>query len=181
MSYRSIFAAIALAASASGALAQQAADGSATVDAFSVWSAAGVVIATGPRSHAFAGEMSGPYFVDAGEGPVPAGRIVCVGALEGDEATGRQSGAATCQLRAIDGAVAYGGFSCEGWRLVGCTGRFEITGGEGRMAGVTGEGSITLRRYETSLAELSSGEAEETGLGIAYWRGFTLHPAASPE
>ena len=89
--------------------------------------------------------------------------------------------AAPCQLHAIEGAVACGGFSCEGWRLVGCTGRFEIAGGEGRMVGVTGERTIALRRYETSLAELSSGVAEETGLGIAYWHGFTLHPAASPE
>lgn len=121
MTLGSSFGAAALAAFASAALSQtpalaQSAE-AVTVDAISVWSGSGTVIATWPSSHAFAGEMSGHHFVDAGEGPVSAGHLTCGGALESDEATGRQTGAASCRLQAVDGAVAYGRFTCEGFRL----------------------------------------------------------------
>lgn len=164
---------------AAPALAQTPAPESVTIDAFSIWEASGSVVAIGPTSHAFAGEMHGPYFIDAGAGPIPAGTIACVGALEADAASGKQTGAARCRLQAIDGAVAYGRFACEGWRMVGCAGTFVIDGGEGRLAGARGEGPIVLRRYETALAASGDGRVSELALGIASWKGFTV-TAASP-
>lgn len=148
------------------------------VDAFSIWSASGAVIAAGPGVHAFAGEMRGPYFIDAGEGPILAGEIACVGALEAEEASGRQTGSARCQLKALDGAVAYGRFTCAGYRLVGCAGDFELTGGEGRLAGATGAGPIVLRRHDTALTVDAGGQVSEAALGTASWKGFTLKAPA---
>jgi hypothetical protein len=165
--------AAALLAAAPAATAQTAAPDPVTVDALSIWRASGAVIATGPGGHAFAGEMRGPYLVDAGAGPVLAGTIACVGMLEAD-ASGRQTGAARCMLTAADGAVAYGRFVCEGWRLVGCAGPFVIEGGEGRLAGARGEGPIVLRREETALATDAAGRVAEFALGVASWKGFRL-------
>jgi hypothetical protein len=102
------------------------------IDAFAVLSARGTVIASSDTASSFAGEMHGPYFVDVGHGPVPAGRIVCVGTIESDSADGRQTGAARCRIDAGGGGVAYGNFTCAGWRLVGCAGPFTMEGGEGR-------------------------------------------------
>jgi hypothetical protein len=150
-----------------------------TIDAISIWQASGTVIAAGPSAHAFAGEMRGPYLIDAGAGPVLAGTIACVGVLEADDVTGRQAGSARCVLSAADGASAYGRFSCEGWRLVGCVGPFVLEGGEGRLAGVRGEGPIMLRRHETALAVDGAGRVTEAGLGVASWKGFTLWAAPS--
>lgn len=144
------------------------------IDAVSIWQASGTVIAAGPAAHAFAGEMRGPYLIDAGGGPVLAGTIACVGVLEADDSTGRQAGSARCVLTATDGAVAYGRFSCEGWRMVGCAGPFVLEGGEGRMAGISGEGPIVLRRHETALAIDDAGRVTEAALGVASWKGFTL-------
>lgn len=154
--------------------AQQAALEPVTLDAFSIWQAKGATTLVGPDTQMFAGEMSGPYFIDTGEGPVPAGLIVCVGSLEASSATGAQSGSARCRLVAGDGAVAFGRFSCEGWRIVGCVGRFVLDGGEGRLSGLTGEGPIVIRRYETDLTATASGAVAEHALGIASWKGFTL-------
>ncbi len=148
-----------------------------TIDAFSVWSGSGSVIATSPDTHAFAGEMRGPYFVDAGQGPIPAGEMVCVGILEADQATGKQAGSARCQLIAFDGARAFGGFVCAGYRMVGCAGQFTLTGGDGRLAGATGQGPIVIRRYETALAAMGDGSVGEVALGVASWKGFTVTPA----
>jgi hypothetical protein len=162
---------------AAPALAESPAPEPVTIDAFSIWEASGSVVAIGPTAHAFAGEMHGPYFIDAGAGPIPAGTIACVGALEADSESGRQTGAARCRLQANDGAVAYGRFACEGWRMVGCAGVFLLEGGEGRLAGARGEGPIVLRRYETALAGSGDGRVTELALGIASWKGFTLTAA----
>jgi len=160
--------------------ATAAAEETITVDAFAVLSARGAVIASSDTATSFAGEMHGPYFVDAGHGPIPAGRIVCVGTIEADSADGRQTGAARCRIEAEDGAVAYGGFTCAGWRLVGCAGPFTMESGEGRLAGLRGEGPIVLRRTETMLTPAGDGALVEQALGIASWKGLTVHAAAQP-
>lgn len=153
-----------------------------TIDAFSIWTGSGAVVATGPHAHVFAGEMRGPYFIDAGEGPIPAGEIVCVGSLEANDLSGVQAGSAQCRLQAVDGAVAFGRFSCAGYRLVGCSGTFELTGGEGRMTGAGGEGPIVLRRYETALTPSGDGSLAEQAIGVASWKGFTLtFPSQPPQ
>lgn len=160
--------------------ASAAAQESVTIDAFAVLSARGAVIASSATAFSFAGEMHGPYFVDTGHGPVPAGRIVCVGTIESDSADGSQAGAARCRIEAGDGALAHGGFTCTGWRLVGCAGTFTMEGGEGRLAGLRGEGPIVIRRYETTLTPAGDGALVEQALGIASWKGLTLHAAAQP-
>lgn len=170
------FATLIVGLAATAAAAQQTE--TVTLDAYSVWSATGAVLGVGPHSHAFAGEMRGPYFIDVGQGAIPAGEIACVGSLLADEETGKQSGEAMCRLMAFDGAVAFAQFACDGYRLVGCVGEFQITGGEGRMAGASGAGSIVLRRYDTTLALDESGAVAERALGVASWKGFSITVAA---
>lgn len=145
-----------------------------TIDAFSLLSASGRFIETGTDRHTFVGEMHGPYFIDVGEGPIPAGEIVCVGRLNADDSTGAQSVSADCRLEADDGAVAYGGFECTGYRLVGCSGPFQLVGGEGRLAGTIGQGQIVLRRFESDFFVEDNGEVQELALGIASWKNFVL-------
>lgn len=166
--------------SAGPALAQDAAE-RVTFDAFSVWEAMGTTQQVSPATTMFAGEMSGAYFIDAGEGPIPAGVISCVGALEADVANGAQAGAARCRLVAADCAVAFARFTCEGWRLIGCVGPFVLEGGEGRLSGVSGEGPIVIRRSETELAATASGAVAEHALGVASWKAFAISGGAAEE
>lgn len=143
------------------------------IDAFSIWSANGTVIRTGPDQSVFAGEVSGPYIVDAGQGPVPAGRIACVGTVSAEISTGRQSAEGQCQITAEDGATSFARFTCEGLRLVGCAGPFEITGGEGRLEGIKGSGRMVVRRSKTEFST-SGGVLREEGFGVASWDGLTI-------
>jgi hypothetical protein len=145
-----------------------------TIQAFAVLEASGTMLDVGPDTNSFAGSISGPYFVDTGQGPVPAGRVTCTGTLDAEIATGRQTANGRCRFVAFDGAVAFGRFECEGFRLVGCSGPFAITGGEERLAGVTGEGTIVLRRYETELSVNEDGVIHEAALGIASWRDLRI-------
>lgn len=163
-------AAVLLALAAVPAMAQERV----TVDAFAILSARGALIEAPSGVERFAGEMHGPYFVDAGAGPIPAGRIVCVGTLEAAVADGRQTAQAVCRIEADDGAVAFGAFDCAGYRLVGCTGPFTMDGGEGRLAGIRGAGKIVLRRTETAFAPGPDGSLVEGAVGIASWKGFEI-------
>ncbi|MCL5776161.1 hypothetical protein M1105_04050 [Limibaculum sp. FT325] len=146
---------------------------SVVIDAFSLWTAEGSVLQTGPDQTVFAGAMRGPYIVDAGQGPMPAGEIACIGTIMAETSSGRQHGAAQCRVTADDGAVGFARFSCEGLRLVGCAGSFEFTGGEGRLAGIGGGGRIVIRRTEAELS-IADGVIRETGFGIASWEDLTI-------
>jgi hypothetical protein len=150
-----------------------------TLDAFSIWEATGATTLVGPDTEMSAGKLSGPYFIETGEGPVPAGSIVCVGSLEASSATGAQSGSARGRLVAGDGAVAFGRSTCEGWRIVGCVGRFVLDVGEGRLGSLAGEGPIVIRGYETEWIATASGAVAEHALGVASWKGFTRSGAAA--
>lgn len=143
-------------------------------DAISMWSANGTVLQTAADRSVFAGEVSGPYAIDTGKGPVPAGRITCVGTIEAEVSTGRQAGTGECRIVATDGAIAYARFSCTGLRFVGCSGKFEITGGEGRLERVRGAGKIIVRRAETALSAASAGGLREEAFGVAFWEDMTL-------
>ncbi len=145
-----------------------------TVDAFAILSARGALIEAPSGVERFAGEMHGPYFIDSGAGPIPAGRISCIGALAADAANGSQTAEGVCRIEAEDGAVAFGAFECDGYRLVGCAGPFTLDGGEGRLAGVTGGGPMVLRRTGTVLAVGDDGRMVEGAVGIASWKGLQI-------
>jgi hypothetical protein len=168
------YAALILAFAAAPATAQERV----TVDAFAILSARGALIEAPSGVERFAGEMHGPYFIDAGSGPIPAGRISCVGALMADASDGRQIGEGFCRIEAEDGAVAFGAFECAGYRLVGCAGPFTLDGGEGRLAGVTGGGPMVLRRTGTVLAVGEDGRLVEGAVGIASWKGLQIEAGA---
>jgi hypothetical protein len=169
-----------LAALVAGPVAAQQTE-TVTLDAYSLWSGTGSVLPVGPDSHGFAGEMRGMYFIDTGKGAIPAGEIACLGTLVADDRSGAQTGSALCRLTATDGAVAFARFACEGYRLVGCAGRFEITGGEGRMTGATGEGPIVIRRMGTTLTGDERGRVTESALAIVSWKGFSVSLPAQPQ
>jgi hypothetical protein len=149
-----------------------------TVDAFAILSASGALIEAPSGVERFAGEMHGPYFIDAGAGPIPAGRISCIGALAAYAADGRQTAEGVCRIEAEDGAVAFGAFECDGYRLVGCAGPFTLDGGEGRLAGVTGGGPMVLRRTGTMLAVGEDGRLVEGAVGIASWKDLQIEAGA---
>ncbi|MBK0400958.1 hypothetical protein H0I76_17300 [Limibaculum sp. M0105] len=144
-----------------------------TFDAVSMWEANGTVVQSASDRNVFAGEVSGPYAIDTGKGPVPAGRIICVGTVAAAISTGEQVGKGECQIVAMDGAIAFGRFECSGLRLVGCSGIFEITGGEGRLEGAKGSGKIVVRRAETSF-KVQNGSLREEAFGVAFWKDMTL-------
>lgn len=138
-----------------------------TINAFSVWNGEGSVYQSGPRSGTFVGSISGTLFVQTEKGPTSGGFMVCPATLEIDLEDATQRGQGKCIITGDDGAKIFADWSCQGVHLIGCDGELKLTGGSGRMTGITGAGLLTVRtttrvistgaKAEGSIAEIGSG------------------------
>jgi hypothetical protein len=140
-----------------------------SIKAFSVWQAEGPIVMTGEHQASFTGIFAGPVYVETDHGPVAAGIMVCPAMVRIDLATGRQSATGQCSFQAEDGSSVFADLTCSGVHLVGCDGPFEITGGTGRFAGVTGGGPAVLRGDFRQIKVESGQPTAGTVHGITYW------------
>ena len=139
-----------------------------TINGFSSWEGEGVVYRTAPNTGTFVGAINGPLFVQTEKGPVAAGNMVCPALLEIDLKNATQVGQGKCTITNDDGAMVFADWSCKGVHLVGCDGEIILTGGTGRMNGITGRGSVSVRTI-TQIAEtkvMAGGTKAESARGI---------------
>ena len=138
------------------------------INAFSAWAGEGVVYDSGPSAGTFVGAISGTLYVQTDKGPASGGFMVCPAMLEIDLVDATQRGRGTCTITGDDGAKVYAEWTCQGVHLIGCDGDFRLTGGSGRMAGITGAGSLTVRTTTrvTSTEANVKGSTTEIGSGI---------------
>lgn len=138
------------------------------ITAFSAWTGEGVVYDTGPNAGTFVGAISGTLYVQTDKGPASGGVMVCPAILEIDLVDATQRGQGKCTITGDDGAKVFAEWTCQGVHLIGCDGEFKLTGGSGRMAGVTGAGSLTVRTTTrvTSTELTGEGSIVEIGSGL---------------
>lgn len=150
------------------------------ISAFSTIQSHGSIIPAGDGGYRIVGTVTGPFFIDSGQGPIDAGDLTCVADLKGNPTKGLLDGNGSCVLTAGDGAQLFADFTCSGVPFVGCKGDFTVNGGSGRLEGYTGGGAMTLR---TSATELSDGGAmsmtASQGRGIVFWDDFAFTPPAA--
>lgn len=140
------------------------------VVALSAWEGAGQFVRSGPTQAFFVGGFKGTFFVQSQEGSLDAARIVCPGTMELNLEDFAQTGDGRCAITTLGGDQAFATWSCKGAHLVGCTGEFTLTGGTGRLEGITGGGPMVLRSAFAAAAAETLGEGvKEVGTGIAIW------------
>lgn len=150
-------------AAGSVALAQEQ-----TISGFAAWEGEGTVYRTGPDTGTFVGAISGTLFIETEKGPAAAGYMVCPALLEIDLRDATQAGAGKCTITGDDGAQVFAEWTCLGVHLVGCDGELTLTGGTGRMDGITGQGALSVRTItELAATQAMAGDvADEAGTGI---------------
>lgn len=147
-------------------------------NAFAIAVASGTIVKSGEKQLMVIGTLKGPMFVETDEGPVDAGSVVCGASVRIDQSSARQTGSGACTFVAQDGATAWGDWECAGYELVGCRGKLTLTGGTGRLAGVTGEGSMVWRPSAHDLKKQLDGTTLQNTTGVVIWRDFKLAKAA---
>ena len=143
-------------------------------NAFAVVQGKGSVARSGEMRGTMAATFEGAFFVDVGEGPVHAGRVLCPASAHIELDTTKQSASGACTFNALDGAVAWGEWECTGFNMVGCHGTFKLTGGTGRFAGATGEASLIWRPTSAELKKQLEGAVLNDLSGILIWRDFKV-------
>jgi len=141
---------------------------------FSVWNGDGQIVRVGTDAAGIIGTFGGMMFSLTNEGPTDIGTVLCPGIFQLDLRAGTATGTGGCVFNANDGAQAYGTFDCRGMMTGECTGRFQINGGSGRLAGIKGESGFVLR---TRLMDLASGPnfvIYQSALGTATWPGLRI-------
>lgn len=143
-------------------------------NAFAVVQANGPIIKTGEKQSLIVASLSGAFFVETDEGPVPSGSIACGGTVRVDLDTSHQVGSGGCSFTAFDGATSWGEWQCEGYNLVGCRGLFKLNGGTGRLAGLTGEATMIWRPSGHEMQKQLDGSVLANATGILIWRDFKM-------
>jgi hypothetical protein len=155
------------------------ADDPVTINAFAMWQGQGQIIEIGTSRVAVIGAFGGPLFIETTEGPAEAGTITCPLLMQIETTSGKQAGTGSCVFTAHDGARAFGDWECAGVHLVGCRGTFRLTGGTGRLEGVTGASTILFRgRPERLRAQVGMIGADS--IGIAVWRDLKIAGGKAP-
>ena len=145
-----------------------------TATAIASWEGIGRVFEVAPGQAFFLGSFAGTMFVQHGDGAFNIAEVVCPGTLDILIETNEQVGSGRCIITALDGDQVFGKWECEGAHLVGCIGSFEIIGGTGRFAGISGKSEFVARSaIARVVVDALKQSASEASKGIAVWRNLT--------
>ena len=124
-----------------------------TVQAIIPWDGEGRVFQIDTRRLQFLGEIEGIMYLENDQGKLNEAGVT--------EAIGH------CEITISPDDVVYAQFSCKG-KPGGCTGKFILIDGEGKFAGISGEGSLRVRSPLRALAGgLGSGDLVRVASGLA--------------
>ena len=134
--------------------------------------AQGFFFEIGERRALVMGALEGALYVESGADALDGARMICPSSFTIDPLAQSFTAEGYCTIARGEEHKIYGRWTCTGVVTKGCRGRFTITGGTGRFAGVSGESEIAVR---TSLTDATAakgtprstiGVAQETGVGL---------------
>jgi hypothetical protein len=138
-----------------------------TVQAVIPWEGEGRVFQIDTRRVQFLGAIEGVMYVENAKGEMNEGFVQCPIIQMMDLETGNSEAFGNCEITASPDDVVYAKLSCKG-KVGDCTGKFILTDGEGKFAGISGEGKLRVRSPIQALAGgLGSGSLLRVAAGIA--------------
>ena len=140
-----------------------------TVQALAAWQGQGRFFQTGQDQALFFGAFGGTLFLQNQTGALDAAKIVCPAMLELNLNDGTQSAEGRCIVTVKSGDRAFARWRCTGKSLQGCAGKFELTGGTGKLLGITGESEFVVRSAIAEFAVKGDESVQETAAGLAVW------------
>jgi len=138
-----------------------------TVQAVIPWEGEGRIFQIDTKRIQFLGSIEGIMYVQNAKGEMNEGFVQCPIVQMMDLETGVMEAFGHCEITASPVDVAYAELSCKG-RVGDCSGKFVLSDGEGKFAGITGEGELRVRSPIHALAGgLGSGSLIRVAAGIA--------------
>ena len=141
-----------------------------TVQATIPWEGKGRVFQIDPRRMQFLGALEGIIYVENSKGEMHEGFVQCPIVQTLDLETGTSEAMGHCEITAGPEDVVYAEISCKG-QVGDCLGKFTLIEGEGKFAGISGEGELRVRSPLRALVgNQGSGALVRVASGIALIR-----------
>ena len=120
-----------------------------------------------PTAMMFLGAIEGVMYIESSQGDMHEAFIICPIMQELDLETGASNALGRCEITVSPESVAYAKLSCKG-EVGNCQGDFTLVGGEGKLAGISGEGKLSVRSPIRALAgDLGTGALLRVASGLA--------------
>lgn len=138
-----------------------------TIQAAIPWEGEGRVFQIDSRRVQFLGAMEGIMYVENSKGEMHEGFVQCPIVQMMDLESGTTEAFGHCEITAGPEDVVYAQLSCKG-QVGDCAGKFILIDGEGKFAGISGQGSLRVRSPLHALAGgLGSGSLVRVAAGLA--------------
>lgn len=152
------------------ALAQPAAADEGTAKILAPWEANGQLFQVAVDKLQFIGTFEGIMYIEHGDGLLDAALFTCPSTQIIHILSNQLEGHGFCTIESPTGDFVYAEFTCDG-EPGSCKGRFTLTGGTGRLAGITGASDMIVR---TALSGTAINEA--TGGTVSAAKGLAIWP-----
>lgn len=138
-----------------------------TVQAVIPWEGEGRVFQIDSRRVQFMGALEGVMYIENSKGEMHEAFVQCPVVQMMDLETGVTEALGHCEITAGPEDVAYAQMSCKG-QVGDCAGKFILIDGEGKFAGISGQGGLRVRSPLQALAGgLGSGDLVRIAAGLA--------------
>ena len=137
------------------------------------WDGEGSVYTIGIDKLLFMGEFEGIMYVETSAGELDAAYANCPASQRIDMKGKQSSATGYCTITISSEEVVFAEWSCKG-KVGACEGTFNLTGGTGKYAGVTGSSEILVRSVlNTLVVGMGSGDAVRAATGLAILPNLT--------
>ena len=131
------------------------------------WDGEGSVYTIGTDKLLFMGEFEGIMYVETSAGELDAAYANCPASQHIDMKGKQSSATGYCTITISSEEVVFAEWNCKG-KVGVCEGTFNLTGGTGKYAGVTGSSEILVRSVlNTLVVGMGSGDAVRAATGLA--------------
>lgn len=133
------------------------------------WEANGQLFQVAVDKLQFIGTFEGIMYIEHGDGLFDTALFTCPSTQIIHVLTNQMEGHGYCTLESPTGDYVYAEFDCDG-APGACKGKFTITGGTGKLTGITGESPMIVRTALSGTAiDQESGGTVSAAKGLAIW------------
>ncbi|WP_240905832.1 hypothetical protein [Thiorhodococcus mannitoliphagus] len=140
-----------------------------TAKVLAPWEANGQLFQVAVDKLQFIGTFEGIMYIEHGDGLFDTALFTCPSTQIIHVLTNQTEGHGYCTLESPTGDYVYAEFNCDG-APGACKGKFTITGGTGKLTGITGESPMIVRTALSGTAiDEASGGTISAAKGLAIW------------
>ncbi len=133
------------------------------------WEANGQIFQVAVDKLQFIGTFEGIMYIEHGEGLLDAALFTCPSTQITEILTNQIKAHGYCTIESPNGDYIYAEYTCDG-APGACKGKFTLTGGTGKLTGITGESDLIVRTaLSGTTVDQQSGGTVSAAKGLAIW------------